>query len=106
VLRSPYRASRRARGSPGARRCGAPRSPAGRRPSRARARALYRGDPHTAPLDLANTLRGLALVTATRGDHAGAIALWREAGALYAAAGIEAGVAESAARVAALTAQP
>lgn len=49
--------------------------------------ALYRANPETDPLDLANAIRGLALLK-NEPD------LWREARALYQTLGIEAGVGE------------
>jgi tetratricopeptide (TPR) repeat protein len=55
--------------------------------------AIYRARPDTAPLELANTLRGLALVT---GDDE----TWREARDLYRQAGVEAGVEECTRRLA------
>jgi tetratricopeptide (TPR) repeat protein len=44
---------------------------------------LYRRHPNAQTLDLANTLRGLALLKTDLGDREAAITLWQEAGALY-----------------------
>jgi tetratricopeptide (TPR) repeat protein len=66
--------------------------------------AIYRAHAETPPLDLANAIRGYALLKANVGDKQGAAKLWQEAGVLYAAAGVEAGVAESEAQVARLIA--
>ena len=59
--------------------------------------AIYRRNERTPPLDLANALRGFALL---KGRSAEANALWQEARDLYAAVGVEAGVAESSGRLA------
>lgn len=56
--------------------------------------AHYRGRGDVPPLDLANMLRSTALHRTLEGRSAEAAALWSEAGQLYGAAGIEAGVAE------------
>ena len=66
---------------------------------------LYRGHDETAPLDLANTLRGYALLKEDNGAFAEAIQLWQEAGRLYAQLDVVAGVAESNARIARLSAR-
>lgn len=68
----------------------------------AEALALYRAGGATQPLELANTLRGLALVHEARGEGEEAAHLWREARDLYSRAGVAAGVAESERRLAAL----
>ncbi len=65
--------------------------------------ALYRADPRTVSLDLANTLRGYALLKEKTGDREEARRLWTEAGSLYAAVDVQAGVAESAEHVAKLS---
>ena len=65
---------------------------------------IYRRQAETPPLDLANAIRGYALVKAGTGDKEEAAKLWQEAGGLYAAVGVEAGVAESEPQVARLTA--
>jgi tetratricopeptide (TPR) repeat protein len=60
---------------------------------------IYRGHEETSQLDLANALRGFALLKEETGDAAGARSAWQEAKELYAAVKVEAGVAESARRV-------
>jgi tetratricopeptide (TPR) repeat protein len=45
--------------------------------------AIYRSHPETGTLDLANTLRGYALLLEAVGNRQKAIALWQEAGILY-----------------------
>ena len=64
--------------------------------------ALYRPDETTRPLDLANTLRGYALLKEDAGEPHAAKLLWEEAQQLYAAVGVEAGVTESTRRLAVL----
>jgi tetratricopeptide (TPR) repeat protein len=64
--------------------------------------ALYRADPKTSALDLANTLRGYALLKEEINQKAEARAMWEEAGKLYGEANVEAGVAESARKLAAM----
>lgn len=71
-------------------------------PCYAEALALYRAQPSAAVLDVANAVRPLAIVRETLGEHDEARALWREARDLYREAGVEAGVAESAAHLARL----
>jgi tetratricopeptide (TPR) repeat protein len=66
---------------------------------------LYRGQDETAPLDLANTLRGYALLKGDNGAFAEAMQLWQEAGRLYAQLDVRAGVAESNAQIARFSAQ-
>jgi tetratricopeptide (TPR) repeat protein len=66
--------------------------------------AIYRGHEQTPPLDLANALRGFALLKVATGDKAEARDLWQEAGRLYAEVDVRAGVAESEKQVALLTA--
>ena len=56
--------------------------------------SLYRSLPATPPLDLANALRSCALVREQLGEADAAAELWREARALYRAAGVAEGVAE------------
>jgi tetratricopeptide (TPR) repeat protein len=63
---------------------------------------LYRDNPGTAPLDLANTIRGFAILKEESGKREEAKKLWEEARALYAAVNVEAGVAESSRRIAQL----
>jgi tetratricopeptide (TPR) repeat protein len=63
---------------------------------------LYRGDPTTAPLDLANALRGFAMLKDDSAEFLQAKPLWEEARDLYAAVGVQEGVAESSRRLALL----
>jgi tetratricopeptide (TPR) repeat protein len=63
---------------------------------------LYRADANTGQLDLANALRGYAILKGDLGDRPHARALWAEAGKLYEAVGVKEGVAESARRLALL----
>lgn len=56
--------------------------------------SLYRDDPDATPLDLANALRPAALALEVLDRKDAARPLWLEACELYAAAGVEAGVAE------------
>lgn len=58
--------------------------------------AIYRRNERTPPLDLANAIWGF---TRLKGRSAEAKALWQEARDLYAAVGVEAGVAESSGRL-------
>lgn len=62
--------------------------------------AIRRADADTPPLELANTLRPLALVREAEGRSREAAELWREAERLYADAGVESGVEECRRRVA------
>lgn len=63
---------------------------------------LYRAHDQTPPLELANAIRGFALLQGDAGDAAQARLLWEEAGNLYAVVNVEAGVAESRRRLALL----
>lgn len=56
---------------------------------------IYRAQPETPPLDLANALRGWALLKESMGEIKQAREQWQEAGKLYAEVGVAAGVAES-----------
>jgi tetratricopeptide (TPR) repeat protein len=56
---------------------------------------LYRSDPETPVLDLANAVRPFAILTQLTGRPDESRRLWLEAKSLYAAAGIADGVAES-----------
>jgi tetratricopeptide (TPR) repeat protein len=56
---------------------------------------IYRGRGETPPLDLANTLAGYARTRGDLRDTEAAVALWLEARDLYAAANVQAGVAEA-----------
>ena len=58
--------------------------------------AIYRGHAETPKLDMANAIRGFALLKSNHGEAQKAKLLWREARDLYAAVRVEAGVAESA----------
>jgi tetratricopeptide (TPR) repeat protein len=51
--------------------------------------ALYRKYPDPPPLDLANALRGLAILKEQTGNPEESAVLWREARELYAAAGVK-----------------
>lgn len=55
---------------------------------------IYRQLGESATLDLANTLRGLALVNEASAKTSAAKALWQEARELYSKCNVEAGVAE------------
>lgn len=63
---------------------------------------LYRSHDRTPPLDLANAIRGLAILQSEAGEVPEARLLWEEAGQLYAAVKVAAGVAESSRRLALL----
>ena len=65
--------------------------------------ALYREHPEAKPLDLANAIRSQAVLKEETGQIEDAIALWSEAGKLYEMVNVDAGVNESARRVARLT---
>jgi tetratricopeptide (TPR) repeat protein len=58
------------------------------------AASIYRGRGDEAALDLANTLRGLALLAESSGKPDAAKSLWQEARQLYAKCNVQAGVAE------------
>ncbi len=62
--------------------------------------ALYRAHEETPALELANAIRGYALLMGECGDQDEAKYLWYEARALYEQAGVEAGVAESQSHIA------
>lgn len=61
--------------------------------------ALYRSSERTAPLDLANAIRPLAILKEGAGDVEDAKRLWKEAWDLYAAADAGEGVDECSARL-------
>lgn len=63
---------------------------------------LYRRNEGTPPLDLANAIRGLAVLKSGTGEAEEARQLWAEARDLYAAVGVEAGVKEASRRLAQL----
>jgi tetratricopeptide (TPR) repeat protein len=69
------------------------------RPGYEEALAIYREHPETADLDLANAIRGFALLSADAGQTEQARTLWTEAGQLYSAANVPAGVRESEAQI-------
>ncbi len=64
---------------------------------------LYRENPQTSPLELANAIRGLAILKGERGEAGQARQLWMEARDLYAAAEVQAGVDEASRRLACLS---
>jgi tetratricopeptide (TPR) repeat protein len=69
----------------------------------AEALKIYREYPEAPPLDLANAIRGFALLKEDQKDREQAACLWQEAGKLYELNGIDAGVAESRRRIGLLT---
>jgi tetratricopeptide (TPR) repeat protein len=66
--------------------------------------AIYRGHKETPSLDLANAIRGFALLKEQTGERDQALSLWSEAGELYDLTGIDAGVSECRARIESLSA--
>ena len=66
----------------------------------AEAVAIYRTNPDAGKLDLANTLRGYALLSESIADIAAASELWTEARDVYEAVGVQAGVEEADRRLA------
>jgi len=72
-------------------------------PCYAEALGIYRKHEATSLLDLANAIRGYALLKGDGGETAGAAALWREAKELYAAVDVQAGVVESERQLVSLT---
>ena len=60
---------------------------------------IYRNHAGTSPLDLANAIRGFALLKEDRGHREDAFRLWAEAGKLYEQTGVDAGVEESKRRI-------
>jgi tetratricopeptide (TPR) repeat protein len=66
---------------------------------------IYRNHEETPPLDLANALRGFALLKGELGPPEEAKQLWQEAKGLYALVEAQAGVDESDAQIHRLTAQ-
>lgn len=67
--------------------------------------ALYRSEPRTLPLDLANAIRSFAILKDDTGQTDEARNLWEEPRNLYIGVNIPQGVAESARRLARLTGQ-
>jgi tetratricopeptide (TPR) repeat protein len=74
--------------------------PAEAEPLYLEAESIYRSQGEKAALDLANTLRGLALVAESSGKPDASKSLWQEARQLYAKCNVEAGVAECDAKIA------
>jgi tetratricopeptide (TPR) repeat protein len=72
------------------------------RPCYEEALRIYREHPETPPLDLANAIRGFALLRVAAGENGPARSLWQEARSLYQAEDIQAGVDESDAQLALL----
>jgi hypothetical protein len=68
--------------------------PAEAEPLYLEAATIYRKQGEEAALDLANTLRGLALLTESSAKPDNAKPLWQEARQLYAKCNVKAGVAE------------
>ena len=64
--------------------------------------SIYRGNEHTPPLDLANAIRGLAILKDEAGAAEASRLLWEEAKELYTAVNVKAGVDESCRRLALL----
>lgn len=69
-------------------------------PCYAEALGIYRSHQKAPRLDLANAIRGYALLKADLGDPEEATFLWHEAMALYAEAGVQAGVADCQSQIA------
>jgi tetratricopeptide (TPR) repeat protein len=69
------------------------------RPCYDEALAVYRSHVETPPLDLANAIRGFALLHEGTGETSQAKLLWEEARGLYAAVNVPEGVAESSRRI-------
>ena len=65
--------------------------------------AIYRAHAETSPLDLANTIRGFALLKEALGEMQEAKTVWEEARNLYASENVEEGVKESSRRLELLT---
>jgi tetratricopeptide (TPR) repeat protein len=64
-------------------------------PHNREALAIYRANQEASRLELANAIRGLAMLTFETGKRDEAKLLWKEAGDLYAAENVEAGIQES-----------
>ena len=64
--------------------------------------SIYRSQEQTPPLDLANAIRGLAILKSEAGEAGEARLLWGEAKDLYTAVNVKAGVDESSRRLALL----
>lgn len=72
-------------------------------PGYVEALAIYRSNPARNTLDLANAIRGMALLKGESGDREAARSLWEEAKDLYTQVGVKAGVTESLRQVEALS---
>jgi tetratricopeptide (TPR) repeat protein len=72
------------------------------RPCYEEALGIYRQQATTSPLDLANAMRGFALLREQAGEREQAKALWQEARIVYEYAGVQPGVQESDVRIARL----
>jgi tetratricopeptide (TPR) repeat protein len=70
------------------------RNPILAKPLYEEALTIYRGDPNTKLLDLANTVRPYALLMEEQGDSPSALDLWKEARNLYSSLRISEGVVE------------
>ncbi|MBC8167429.1 MAG: tetratricopeptide repeat protein [Bryobacteraceae bacterium] len=76
--------------------------PALAEPCYVEALSIYRNHEDSAPLDLANAIRGFALLKQNVGEIEDAKSLWEEARDLYSAVHVDAGVRESTRRLALL----
>lgn len=75
------------------------------RPLYEEALEIYREQKDTQPLDMANAIRGFALLRGLAGESDEATLLWQEARKLYALLDVRAGVQESVTQIARLTAK-
>ncbi len=66
---------------------------------------LYRSNPNPPLLDLANAIRGMAILKDSMGESSESLLLWEEAHQIYASLGVQAGVVESKARQAQIARQ-
>ncbi len=64
---------------------------------------VYSAHPEASPLDVANAIRSMAVLKGELGERDEARRLWEDVHQRYLAEGIEAGIAESSARLAALS---
>jgi len=69
------------------------------RPCYEEALAIYRAHVETPSLDLANAIRGFALLRTDAGETQQALSLWQEAKSLYNTANVQLGVQESDAQI-------
>ena len=65
---------------------------------------VYRAHPETAPLDVGNAIRSMAVLKSELGERDEARKLWEEVRELYITVGVEAGIAEASARLSRLDA--